>query len=429
MTETYKILSQDMAVNIEPLTGYYQANILYSVPSATQAAISTISVINSGTTTGSYKLAITKKEFNDKVIPTTVVPAVDSLAIVSGYGVSTSNDGLNWQYTSLKEKTPSYNLVKDMASGGNSVCFIAGYNNIIYTKDMKNFKNVYTPINDPRYIEYSNGRFFIMDYYSYTGAYSNDGLTWTLFSRPQGTSSSTYTLKMVYGNNILIPYYGYTNGSLNDTTIYSPDNGNTWNLVTLPTSGSSGSYSGTFANNKFYFIFNNKVAYSSDGVNWTSAATNITLSADFLLYGNGVFVTLGYDYNLKYSYDAISWYDTGFYGEPGATKYHNGVFIIKSPWNQQIYVSSDGITWTSSMYNGWGNDGGYIYTGKTLTYDVPDAQFITIDDSQTIIPTRSISSNEIQEVVGNITLSEGDQVRIYSESSDIIAQIYGVELS
>jgi hypothetical protein len=52
----------------------------------------------------------------------------------------------------------------------------------------------------------------------------------------------------------------------------------------------------------------------------------------------------------------------------------------------------------------------------------------TLSSTQTIIPTRSIEPNVVDEIVGGITLSAGDQIRIYSESPDLIAQVYGVEI-
>jgi hypothetical protein len=52
-----------------------------------------------------------------------------------------------------------------------------------------------------------------------------------------------------------------------------------------------------------------------------------------------------------------------------------------------------------------------------------------LSSTQTIIPTRSIEPNVVDEIVGGITLSAGDQIRIYSESPDLIAQVYGVEIA
>jgi hypothetical protein len=53
---------------------------------------------------------------------------------------------------------------------------------------------------------------------------------------------------------------------------------------------------------------------------------------------------------------------------------------------------------------------------------------LLISVAQTIIPTRSIEPSVVDEIVGGITLSAGDQIRVYSEFPDLIAQVYGVEI-
>jgi len=52
-----------------------------------------------------------------------------------------------------------------------------------------------------------------------------------------------------------------------------------------------------------------------------------------------------------------------------------------------------------------------------------------ISTTQQIIPTKTLAAGETDEIIGGITLSSGDQIRIYSESPNIYAHIYGVELS
>jgi hypothetical protein len=88
--------------------------------------------------------------------------------------------------------------------------------------------------------------------------------------------------------------------------------------------------------------------------------------------------------------------------------------------------STDGITWTQTTLptssNNW----------RSVIYGQPIQQLQTtassLSNTQTIIPTRSIEPNQVDEIVGGITLSPGDQIRVYSESEDLIVQVYGVEI-
>jgi|TARA_B110000977_G_scaffold84097_1_gene112361 hypothetical protein len=58
-----------------------------------------------------------------------------------------------------------------------------------------------------------------------------------------------------------------------------------------------------------------------------------------------------------------------------------------------------------------------------------DSATAGISNTQQIIPTKTLAVGASDEIVGGITLSAGDEIRIYSESTDVAAHIYGVELS
>jgi hypothetical protein len=67
-----------------------------------------------------------------------------------------------------------------------------------------------------------------------------------------------------------------------------------------------------------------------------------------------------------------------------------------------------------------------IYADNTQEFKIP---ITTLSNSQTIIPARSIEPSAVDEIVGGITLSAGDQVIVFSESSDLVVQVYGVEIA
>jgi hypothetical protein len=118
-----------------------------------------------------------------------------------------------------------------------------------------------------------------------------------------------------------------------------------------------------------------KMAYSSDGINWTAVAnTGFTKTdiSDFLhsiqdiAYGNGKFVAVGYGNQIAYSADGINWTavaNTGFLPsfnvveqtEIYCVTYGGGKFIAggrcfargaQEEQGAQMASSSDGINWT-----------------------------------------------------------------------------------
>jgi hypothetical protein len=100
--------------------------------------------------------------------------------------------------------------------------------------------------------------------------------------------------------------------------------------------------------------------------------------------------------------------------------YGNGRFVATGGFGAAY--STDGISWTlTTLANS--SDWSFVTYGGT-----PAAQINSISNGQTIIPNRSIAPNVVDEIVGGITLSAGDQVRVLSESPDVIVQVYGVEI-
>ena len=49
-------------------------------------------------------------------------------------------------------------------------------------------------------------------------------------------------------------------------------------------------------------------------------------------------------------------------------------------------------------------------------------------DKNILIPDAQIGSGEVHEISGGITLASGDQIRLRSNSDEIVAQVYGVEI-
>lgn len=84
MATSYKVLGQ-----LQPAAG--TLSDLYTVPSATEAVISTITIANMGPTSTTYRIAIAKNgastgisSMEQYIVYDTTVPALDSLAITLG---------------------------------------------------------------------------------------------------------------------------------------------------------------------------------------------------------------------------------------------------------------------------------------------------------------------------------------------------------
>ena len=93
----------------------------------------------------------------------------------------------------------------------------------------------------------------------------------------------------------------------------------------------------------------NKIAYSTDGITWTTATTSISLYGDSVCYGNGKFVAVaGVTASASYSTDGITWATTTMPRSANwqSVCYGAGKFVAVSDNNSAAAYSTDGVTWT-----------------------------------------------------------------------------------
>lgn len=102
----------------------------------------------------------------------------------------------------------------------------------------------------------------------------------------------------------------------------------------------------------------------------------------------------------------------------------NVVYTV--PENTQAAISSVSLINSSATSEDYSLG---VVRADDVQASIDEAGLLNVSNSQTIIPTRSIEPNTVDEITGGITLSAGDQIRVYSESEDLIVQVYGVELS
>ena len=146
-----------------------------------------------------------------------------------------------------------------------------------------------------------------------------------------------------------------------------------WTAVPDSGFGTDGVTGVCYGNGKFVAVgFNGKIAYSSDGINWTAASSPVTVTLVDICYGNGRFVAVG-NQKIVYSMDAVTWTlipDSGSdYNFAGSVCYGNGKFVAGGNSGKMAY-STDGINWTSvsdSKFNNLGHIYGVRYgNGKFI---------------------------------------------------------------
>ena len=203
--------------------------------------------------------------------------------------------------------------------------------------------------------------------------YSGDGITWTdatkdIFNEFQLSSINRTNLQgIAYGGGkfVVVGYYsGYS--SPNARMAYSTD-GITWtsliddNKTIEAFSQSRSIYSITYGNGKFVIGgTQGNMAYSSDGENWTAVTDSTfgTNNINGIVYGNGKFVAVGSNRKIAYSSDGETWTavptaNTGFTNvRIYNITYGNGYFVAVAEDSKLAY-STNAENWTlvSGMEN------------------------------------------------------------------------------
>lgn len=195
-------------------------------------------------------------------------------------------------------------------------------------------------------------------------AYSLDGFSWHL-----ATSYPEYTRwgLVRYGNGKFI---AMPNSAA--MVAYSID-GITWTSATLPFS--SNWYSLCYGGGKFVALAgNDQTVYSSDGITWTQGSMPDTSNWRAVCYGNGKFVAVNASNKAAYSTDGITWTankiaDIGAYYFIAYGEINKASFFVALQRDSGIWAASvDGITWSTIPSEGFGSN--YQITDITFGNDV-----------------------------------------------------------
>lgn len=183
------------------------------------------------------------------------------------------------------------------------------------------------------------------------------------WSTPASLAGGGNWLSIAYGNNTFVAVAG-TDANSSARVATSPD-GSTWTRRSH--SLNTNWINVEFCNDRFIAGGDSGIATSLDGITWTYTYTGTGSYAGFA-YGKGVYVAVGNSDTLKYSYDAVTWYDVSLASFRDGRNYvtcafGNGLFYAISPSGNgfNAIASKDGITWrqVSTLPGTW-NDVIYV---------------------------------------------------------------------
>lgn len=296
----------------------------------------------SGTTTALYSCTV----FSSKLYVFGGPPGI-ALQSTDGITWTSANNtpiGITTNYTGIVKYSGTYVATTNAGD-------------ILTTTDLVNWSKQNTGVTGIQLSDITRaGSKFIAVGYPKTILTSTDAITWTQVSNP-GDATATFN-KVGYNpvtGTILV-------GTSNYKVLRSTDNGVTWSIQTL--SGFGNCTSIFWTGTELYLSFAGGQLYKSinDGVSWTSVTTTSSPSfgsagIESMTYGNGVFIVHTYLDGIYSSTDGLAYtYRTGYaaVGSANTVLWTGTQFIVGTLQGKTIYVSKDGITWTSKSTGMYG---------------------------------------------------------------------------
>lgn len=168
----------------------------------------------------------------------------------------------------------------------------------------------------------------------------------------------TYTHQTAAGSYAGIFYGAATNGTTlvlvgTNGEIQTSTNGSTWTKRT-PAGGYTGDfYAATYGNGRFVIMGASSIQWSTDGITWNLAATQIAVIAG--TYGAGVFVAVGVAGRIYSSPDGSTWTQrtpgSGYASAFAAVTFGAGLFFALGA-SGEIQASPNGFDWRSYRRSG-----------------------------------------------------------------------------
>lgn len=278
-----------------------------------------------------------------------------------------SEEGTRWRTQSSPSKLPGSSTTWGAAAYGNGkyVCLSSDATYGLISDDCESWSQFTIPSrNRAGGIAFGAGKFISLATNG-TYDYSTDGENWSTSTIP--FASDTWGL--IFADNKFVTVC--TNGK--DIVAYSID-GDNWQKGTLPEKGYWASVA--YGNGRYIAISTSvsaKSAYSFDCETWYSGATPPFIPRK-IAFGNGKFVIVGKGDEAAYSADgeawtvvkmpaSQNWYDVAY----GA-----GKFVALARTWEMVALSSDGVTWSTSLPGGLFLKSGEDVTEEIKTLLAPD---------------------------------------------------------
>lgn len=186
-------------------------------------------------------------------------------------------------------------------------------------------------------IAYGNGYWVALATSTATVYVSKDnGATWANKTLPSNTTWNS----IAYGNGVFVAT------SSNTATAFSTNFGATWTGSTMTNIGAG---TVTYGGGKFVYVSTAGTNYntSTNGSTWNTYATLGANSGTTIAYGNGRFVTISSAGSIpQYSFDAITWYNSNTSITASFLVYGQGTFLALGT-SGTGYISDSGLTWTT----------------------------------------------------------------------------------
>lgn len=210
-----------------------------------------------------------------------------------------------------------------------------------------------------------------------------DPLDQWIWRNPQPFNSSI--VSVIRGNGLWLAV-------ANTGLVATSPGGVDWDLASIGTNAAVSACA--YGTNEFLLGSSKGVFVSTDGHNWSAAAQLNTISD--VAYGNGQFVSVGYDYKVSHSADGTIW-STEQVGPIGSLFTHvsfaHGQFFILGSDNAYVnpqyflYTSTDGSTWmgpvslsTNGLFKVVYGNGVYLGLNQPQSINVTWSEFRTSAD-------------------------------------------------
>jgi len=196
---------------------------------------------------------------------------------------------------------------------------------------------------------------------------------------------------VAYGNGTFVAIaYGTNPGAPTTDVITSTDNGQTWTLRAMPSARQWRAI--TFGNGYFCAVVLglNVAATSTDGITWTARTLVDNDNWRCIAYGNGRFVTIGPTKSNVSTDNGVTWTSSAMpnVAQWGTTcVFGNGVFVIMGYNSTVAATSTDGVTWTQrtlpkqSFWSSLAYGNGTFVSSGPNTSGVTGSEFVYSTDN------------------------------------------------